>query len=178
MQETPLRSSQRRILESLVGLVDDETRLVSGEAIADDVGRNPGTIRNQMQSLSALQLVEGVPGPRGGYKPTAAAYRALDSEDVDDPADVPVERSDRPVRNVTVETIDFVTVHSPDHCRADVSVRDSVRQFSEGEVVTLGPTPSTDLRISGTVEVIDPDRNTITLEVSRIRTPGDSVAAD
>nr|WP_238532915.1 hypothetical protein [Halalkalicoccus jeotgali] len=24
-------------------------------------------MRNQMQSLKALQLVEGVPGPKGGY---------------------------------------------------------------------------------------------------------------
>lgn len=178
MKQTSLRPNHRRILQSLVGLVGDETRTVSGEAIADDIGRTPGTIRNQMQSLSALQLVEGIPGPRGGYKPTAAAYRALDIEGVDDPADIPIQGTDRAVHEVTVETIDFVTVHSPDHCRAEVSVRDSVRGFSKGEDVTLGPTPSTDLRISGTVGEVDPATNTITLDISRIRTPTDPVAAD
>ena len=30
------------------------------------MSRNPGTIRNQMQSLRSLGLVKGVPGPRGG----------------------------------------------------------------------------------------------------------------
>lgn len=178
MEIDSLRPNQRRILESLVGLVDDETQTVNGTEIADDVDRNPGTIRNQMQSLSALQLVEGIPGPRGGYKPTAAAYRALDSQDVDDPADVPVEGSGRTVEEVTVEKIDFVTVHSPTECRAEVSVRGSAREFSRGEQVTLGPTPSTDLRISGVVDAVDPTTGTVTLDVGRMTTATESIAAD
>ena len=39
---------------------------IKGEEIADIMNRNPGTIRNQMQSLRSLGLVKGVPGPRGG----------------------------------------------------------------------------------------------------------------
>jgi hypothetical protein len=88
MQNPQLGPEQKRLLGALVELVGGETRLVGGTEIADAVGRNPGTIRNRMQSLSALRLVEGVPGPGGGYKPTAAAYRALDSERLDDPAGV------------------------------------------------------------------------------------------
>lgn len=173
-----LSQHQRRILQSLVELVDEETPLVSGAEIAGDLDRNPGTIRNQMQSLSALQLVEGVPGPRGGYKPTAAAYRTLDNERLNDPADVPVARNDQAVHDVNVEKIDFVTVHSPDECRAEVAVRGSVRDFSRGEHVTLGPTPSTELQISGTVEAVEPTSGTITLEVGRMTTSTEQMAAD
>jgi predicted transcriptional regulator len=178
MSTPQLRPNQRRILQSLVELVDDETPLVSGEDIAADIGRNPGTIRNQMQSLSALQLVEGVPGPRGGYKPTAAVYRALDSERLDDPADVPVAQNDQAVHDVNVEKIDFVTVHNPNQCRAEVTVRGSVHHFAQGEHVTLGPTPATELRISGTVDGVDPATNTITLDINRLNTATEHLTAD
>jgi predicted transcriptional regulator len=178
MATPSLSPHQRRILQSLVELVDDETPIVSGAEIAADVGRNPGTIRNQMQSLSALQLVEGIPGPRGGYKPTAAAYRALDRERLDDPADVPVEQDGQSIHGVTVEKIDFTTVHNPNLCRADVTVRGVVQHFSPGDHVTLGPTPSTDLRISGTVDGVEPDSNTIVLDVDRMNTPAEHLTAD
>lgn len=178
MTTPQLSQHQRRILQSVVELVDDETPLVGGSEIAAELDRNPGTIRNQIQSLSALQLVEGVPGPRGGYKPTAAAYRTLDSERLDDPADVPVAQNDQAVHDVNVEKIDFVTVHSPNQCRAEVTVRGSVQHFSQGEHVTLGPTPSTELQISGTVEAVEPTSGTITLEVGRMTTSTEPMAAD
>lgn len=178
MDPNSLRPAQKRILESLVEQIDDETQTVSGREIADDIGKNPGTIRNRMQSLSALQLIEGIPGPRGGYKPTAAAYRALDDDALDDPAGVPVEGGEQTAREVTVEKIDFVTVHNPEECRAEISVRGSVREFSRGQRITLGPTPSTKLRISGTVEAVDPTTGTITLDVGRMATSHEPIAAD
>ena len=178
MPPRQLKPNQRRILQSLVELVDGEAPLVSGEEIAADLDKNPGTIRNQMQSLSALQLVEGIPGPRGGYKPTVAAYRALDDQHLDHPADVPVAQNETPIHDVNVERIDFTTVHNPDLCRAEVTVRGSVQQFTRGEHVTLGPTPSTELRIAGTVEAVEPTAGTITLEVGRMTTSTGSIMAD
>lgn len=178
MQTPQLRQSQQRILESLVELVDDEARVVSGEEIAAEIDRTPGAIRNQMQSLRALQLVEGIPGPKGGYKPTAAAYRTLDSTQIEDPATVPVEGDGPPVDSVTIEKIDFEAVHNPDLCRAAVTVHSSTDAFSDGDVVTIGPTPSTGLQITGTVEAIDRDTDTITLDINRMRTPTEAVAAD
>jgi predicted transcriptional regulator len=72
MSSIELSPSQRQILSALVNLHGEHEQAVKGEQIAEEVDRNPGTIRNQMQSLKALQLVEGVPGPKGGYKPTAS----------------------------------------------------------------------------------------------------------
>jgi len=85
MSSIELTSSQKSILTALINLYGEQEDAVKGEAIAEEVDRNPGTIRNQMQSLKALQLVEGVPGPKGGYKPTSNAYEALDIQRMDEP---------------------------------------------------------------------------------------------
>src|SRR5665647_2343167 len=37
----------------------------------------PGTVRNQMQALKTIGLVDGVPGPKGGYIPTALALSLI-----------------------------------------------------------------------------------------------------
>jgi predicted transcriptional regulator len=71
MSSIELTPSQKTILQELINLFRESESAVKGEDIAENVDRNPGTIRNQMQSLKALQLVEGVPGPKGGYKPTS-----------------------------------------------------------------------------------------------------------
>ena len=71
MELTPI---QKDIIISLINLQRQKDRAIKGEEIAEVIQSNPGTIRNQMQLLKALGLVEGVPGPKGGYKPTGAAY--------------------------------------------------------------------------------------------------------
>ncbi len=78
-----LTQIQREILTALINLQRRTGRAIKGEEIASTIDRNPGTIRNQMQSLKAIHLVEGVPGPKGGYRAIAAAYDAinLDADD-------------------------------------------------------------------------------------------------
>ena len=171
MSTTQLSSSQKSILRTLVERTDDDTRLVKGAQIAEDVDHTPGSIRQQMQSLRALQLVEGVPGPKGGYKPTATAYRRLDSERMGSPAEVTVERDGEAIDGVTVTEIDFVTVHSPDMCRAEVAFDGPLRHVSEGDRLAVGPTPSVELRLSGTVTETLPSGDAVTLDVNRMQTP-------
>ena len=45
-----------------------------------------------MQSLRSLGLVKGVPGPRGGYKPTIKAYHTLNIQASDNQTLVPIYR--------------------------------------------------------------------------------------
>ena len=68
---------QRDILITLITLYHQHSHSIKGEEIADRIQRNPGTVRNQMQALKAIGLVDGVPGPKGGYIPTALAYNEL-----------------------------------------------------------------------------------------------------
>ena len=171
MSSIELTTSQRAILQELVNLYGESDSAVKGEEIADEVNRNPGTIRNQMQSLKALQLVEGVPGPKGGYRPTATAYDALQMEQMDQAADVPLSHNGGLVPKANVEQIDLTSVHHPEECRAKVRLRGSISVFSESDSVTVGPTPLSKLRIDGTVEGKDDTNNSLILTIDDMQAP-------
>jgi Predicted transcriptional regulator, contains C-terminal CBS domains len=175
MSSIELTSSQETILTALINLFRETEEPVKGEAIAEQVNRNPGTIRNQMQSLKALQLVEGVPGPKGGYKPTAAAYEALDVQRMDEPASVPLFREDEELNGVNVEEINLSTVQHPELCRAEITLQGSVRDFTEGDSVRVGPTPLSQLVVEGTVDATDGTNNVVILRIGDMKAPvGDS----
>jgi predicted transcriptional regulator len=171
MSSIELTPSQRAILQELVNLHKEREAAIKGEEIANEVDRNPGTIRNQMQSLKALQLVEGVPGPKGGYKPTATAYDALQIEQMDQAADVPFAHNGELVPEANVEQIDLTSVHHPEECRAKVRLRGSISSFHEGDSVTVGPTPLSKLRIDGTLEGKDDTNNSLILTIDDMRAP-------
>jgi predicted transcriptional regulator len=171
MSSIELTPSQRTILTALVNLYRAEEDAVKGEDIAAEVDRNPGTIRNQMQSLKALQLVEGVPGPKGGYKPTATAYEALDVDQIDQPAEVPLLLNGERVDGANVQEISLTSVHHPDLCRAEVHVRGSVKQFHEGDSVVVGPTPLSKLVVEGTVDGKDETGNIVILRIDGMEAP-------
>jgi predicted transcriptional regulator len=173
MSSIELTSSQKTILTALINLHRETEDAVKGEDIADEVDRNPGTIRNQMQSLKALQLVEGVPGPKGGYKPTANAYEALDVDQMDEPAAVPLLHNGEPVDTANVGEIDLSSVHHPDLCRAEIHVQGSVRAFHEGDEVRVGPTPLSKLVIDGTVDGKDDTDNVLILRIDDMRAPAE-----
>jgi predicted transcriptional regulator len=171
MSSIELTPSQKNILQELVNLYREDETAVKGEEIADRVDRNPGTIRNQMQSLKALQLVEGVPGPKGGYKPTANAYDALQIQEMDQAADVPLFHNGEQIEDANVEEIDLVSVHHPEHCRAEVRLRGTVANFHEGDKVTVGPTPLSRLQIIGTLDGKDDTNNSLVLTIDDMKAP-------
>jgi predicted transcriptional regulator len=173
MSSIELTPSQKNILQELVNLYRTDQTAVKGEEIADRVNRNPGTIRNQMQSLKALQLVEGVPGPKGGYKPTAGAYDALQIQDIDHAAEVPLYHDGEAVTDANVEEIDLTSVHHPEQCRAEVRLRGTVANFYEGDTVTVGPTPLSKLQIIGTLDGRDDTNNSLVLTIDDMRAPVD-----
>lgn len=173
MSSIELTPSQKTILTALTNLHRDSEDAVKGEDIAEEVDRNPGTIRNQMQSLKALQLVEGVPGPKGGYKPTAMAYEALGIQRMDEPAVVPISVEGESVDNALVEEIDLSSVHHPELCRAEVYLQGSVRNFEEGSRVTVGPTPLSKLLIRGSLEGKDATNNILILTIESMEAPAE-----
>lgn len=178
MSSIELTASQRRILTALIDLHADGEEAVKGEAIAEAVDRNAGTIRNQMQSLKALQLVEGVPGPKGGYKPLAAAYETLEIQEIEGAADVPLIHNGERVDGVNVEEIDLTSVHHPELCRAEVFIRGNVRRFQEDDRVKVGPTPLADLTIEGTVDGTDDTKSVIILRIESMLAPTGGATAE
>ena len=174
MSSIELTPSQKTILTALVNLYGtQDENAVKGEDIAEEVDRNPGTIRNQMQSLKALQLVEGVPGPKGGYKPTPTAYDALDVQQMDDAASVPLFYEGEALENATVEEIDLNSVHHPELCRAEIHLHGSVRGITEGDEVTVGPTPLSKLVIDGIVDGTDDTSNVLILRIEKMEAPSE-----
>ncbi|MEZ3142920.1 Rrf2 family transcriptional regulator [Halobaculum sp. MBLA0143] len=171
MSSIELTSSQRDILSALVDLHREREDSVKGETIAGEVGRNAGTIRNQMQSLKALQLVEGVPGPKGGYRPTTKAFEALDVQQMDDPASTPLALEGEHQESLNVQEIDLTSVHHPELCRAEVTAQGSIRHISDGDSVTVGPTPLSKLVIEGTVDGKEEAANTLVLKIDGMRAP-------
>ena len=171
MSSIELTSSQKTILQELINLFRESESAVKGEDIAEKVDRNPGTIRNQMQSLKALQLVEGVPGPKGGYKPTATAYDALKIQEMDQAADVPFRHDGDLIEGANVQEIDLTSVHHPELCRAEIKLQGSIADFSEGDAISVGPTPLSKLLIEGSLEGKDDTTNSLILTIDEMVAP-------
>lgn len=176
MSTLQLSPSQKRVLTSLVNLAENADRPISGREIAESIDRNAGTVRNQMQSLRNLRLVEGVAGPKGGYVPTDEAYETLGIERMDDAEHTPVECEGDPVEGVNVEEIDLSSVANPELCRAELVIRGPVGSFDPGDRVTVGPTPAAGLRLSGVVDATNVDGNTLLIRIDGMETPSAGAA--
>jgi predicted transcriptional regulator len=158
MELTPI---QKEILTALINLYRERKLAIKGEDIAEVINRNPGTVRNQMQSLKALGLVEGVPGPKGGYKATGETYRALCLLEMEKETVVPIKRNDELIPNATAAEISFTTVRHPDLCNATVHVIGDIKKFDIGDIIMIGPTPVNKLVMRGEVIGRDDIQNSI-----------------
>ncbi len=165
MELTPV---QRDILTALINIHRVEGRAVKGEEIAELIDRNPGTIRNQMQSLKALNLVEGVPGPKGGYRATGAAYEALNIDATGDVVEVPVIRNGVLVEGATASEIVFNKVMHSNQCDGVVRIIGNIRDFNIGDEIEVGPTPVNKLYLRGTVMGRDDTMSRLILHISEM----------
>jgi predicted transcriptional regulator len=165
MELTPV---QRDILTALINIHRVEGRAVKGEEIAELIDRNPGTIRNQMQSLKALNLVEGVPGPKGGYRATGAAYEALNIDATGDVVVVPVIRNGVLVEGATASEIVFNKVMHTNQCDGVVRIIGNIRDFNIGDEIEVGPTPVNKLYIRGTVMGRDDTMSRLILHIAEM----------
>jgi predicted transcriptional regulator len=142
---------QKDILITLITLYHQHSRSIKGEEIAEVIHRNPGTVRNQMQALKTIGLVDGVPGPKGGYIPTALAYKELNMSIGEGDYDVSISRNGEVVKGAKATEIDFITLCHPDLCHAVIKLSGSAKLFEIGDQITIGPTPVNKLVIKGEV---------------------------
>ena len=163
-----LTSVQRDILTALINIYRKEDRAVRGEEIAGLIDRNPGTVRNQMQSLKALNLVEGVPGPKGGYKATGSAFEALSLDAAGDVVVVPIVKNGVVVDGVTASEIVFNKVMFSHECDGSVRILGNVKDFNVGDEIRIGPTPVNKLYIRGAVTGRDDTMSRLIFHVKEI----------
>ena len=165
MELTPI---QKDIIIALINLQRQKDRSIKGEEIAEAIQRNPGTIRNQMQLLKALRLVEGIPGPKGGYKPTGSAYEILHIQQLKNESVVPLYRNNMIVNNATAAEISFKTIRNLDACDGVVRVIGSTKDFVMGDKFQIGPTPVNHLIIRGEVTGRDDTSNSILFNITEM----------
>ncbi|MGB8220710.1 MAG: CBS domain-containing protein [Methanoregula sp.] len=159
---------QKDILITLITLYHQQSHSIKGEEIADMILRNPGTVRNQMQSLKAVGLVDGVPGPKGGYIPTELAYKELNLNAAGSDYDVPISRDGKEVKGAHVQEIDFTTLCHPDICHAVIKLVGSAKIFEIGDKITIGPTPVNKLLIRGEVFGKDESKQSLLIATSEM----------
>src|SRR5208337_2801299 len=159
---------QKDILITLITLYHQQSHSIKGENIAEMIQRNPGTVRNQMQALKAIGLVDGVPGPKGGYIPTALAYAELNLNVSGGDYDVRISRNGEPVSGANVKEIDFTTLCHPDVCHAVIKLVGSAKLFEIGDQITIGPTPVNKLMIRGEVFGRDESRQSLLISTSEM----------
>ncbi|MBP2133917.1 putative transcriptional regulator [Methanomicrobium sp. W14] len=159
---------QKDILITLITLYHQKSSAIKGEGIAEVLKRNPGTVRNQMQALKALGLVDGVPGPKGGYTPTSAAYKELNLNDYEKESKVPIQRGNVLTKGVNVSEIDFTTLCHPDLCHAVIKLIGSVKAFEIGDEVTIGPSPVNRLLVKGEIYGKDEVSQSLLITISEI----------
>lgn len=165
-----LTSVQKEILQTLTNLYQtSDGKSIKGEDIAEVMNRNPGTIRNQMQSLRSLSLVKGVPGPRGGYKPTIEAYHTLNISVTDNESNVPMFKDGNSVKGVSVAKIEFTSIPNPGECEAAIKVLGSIKDLNLGDNIRIGPTPVNNLGIIGKIVGRDDMDNILLLDTTTIR---------
>lgn len=165
-----LTSVQKEILQSLINLYrNSKGKSIKGEEIAEIMSRNPGTIRNQMQSLRSLGLVKGVPGPRGGYKPTIEAYHTLNISATGKETLVPIFRDGKELDDISVAKIEFTSIPHPGECEAAIKAVGSIKQLDLGDRIRVGPTPVNKLVINGVIVGRDDMDNILLLDTTAIR---------
>ena len=165
-----LTSVQKEILQTLINLYQSSNgKSIKGEDIAEVMARNPGTIRNQMQSLRSLGLVKGVPGPRGGYKPTIEAYHSLNISVSDEDSKVPIYKNGKRIEDISVARIEFTSVPQPSECEAAIKVLGSIKGLNLGDVIKIGPTPVNNLGVMGEIVGRDDMDNILLVNTKTIR---------
>lgn len=165
-----LTSVQKEILQSLINLYRrSDGKSIKGEEIAEMMNRNPGTIRNQMQSLRSLGLVKGVPGPRGGYKPTIEAYHNLNISDTNKETQVPLYKNGELLKDLTVAKIEFTSIPHPGECEAAIKAVGNIKSIDLGDKLRVGPTPVNKLVVNGVVVGRDDMDNILLLDTTGIR---------
>ena len=159
---------QKDILITLITLYHRKSVAIKGEEIAELLKRNPGTVRNQMQALKALGLVEGVPGPKGGYTPSSFAYNELNLQEYEKGSDVPLQVNGEYSKSVNVAEHDFTTLCHPDLCQAVIRLIGSVKGFKIGDEVVLGPTPVNKLLVKGEIYGKDEVNRSLLISISEM----------
>jgi|Deesub1362A_J573_1020465.scaffolds.fasta_scaffold01376_5 hypothetical protein len=153
-----LTPAQTKILQAVVGIYSEKSEAVKSEEIARLINSTPSTVRSQMQVLTSLGLVEGVPGPKGGYRPTYKAYEVLFSGTLKKALKVFIRGRKG---NVKIERVILTALSDPKKREAVIKLRQKAN-LSKGDRIRI--VYAEQLVIDGTVSGLSEDEIIIDIE--------------
>lgn len=164
-----LTNVQKEIVQTLINISQSKKgNAVKGEEIAQAMHRNPGTIRNQMQALRSKELVKGVSGPHGGYKPTIEAYKlfniALNSKQFS----IPLFKEDEFIEDAKFKSLTLSNMTQNKEILASINIIGNIKIFESGDSIRLGPSETNQLTISGTVVSREDTENMLLVALSSV----------
>lgn len=143
-------------------------RTMKAKDIAKILDRHTGTIRNQMQTLLALNLVVSIPGPNGGYIPTMAAYEQFGIDPLSKRMVVQIRTDEGFITKAPVTEITLTTVNDLQQCKCQVKVIGDLRTFSTGDIVRVGPISVNNTMVYGEIYGKDEVSNTLLCSIIEI----------
>jgi len=126
--------TQLKILQALVDIYLKTSNYVRSEDIGQVAKKTPSTVRSHLQLLKTLGLIEGVPGPKGGYKPTFKAYEFLLNHALSEKA-VKIFVNGEP-RNLGVERIKLTALSNSSGEKTILTVYQETA-LSEGDIIEI-----------------------------------------
>lgn len=169
MMDSELTSTQRQLLEAVRDAFESEDDPVTAEELGAQLGRSPGAVRNTMQILRSLQLVEGVPGPEGGYVlGPATEPRAEEIAAASEEGPVPIAVGGQPLQNTAAADLAFPDVDDAERCRAEIGLDGRLPLLDQGESVKVGPVPTTGIVLEGRVLSLEEREQTLVCDVDTV----------
>jgi predicted transcriptional regulator len=156
-----LSNIHQETLTALVNLYQKKGCAVKALEIVKAMNHlSPGTIRNQMQTMKALELVKSRSGAKGGYLPTELAYENLEFRP--EGVNIPIYRNEEPSGVILYELRLKPPYISVLHVIGDIS------DFKVGDRIKV---VSNKLIISGRVEGRNDHNNSLlsSIEVAFLR---------
>ncbi|MGB9831379.1 MAG: CBS domain-containing protein [Fervidicoccus fontis] len=162
-----LTQTQREVLLALIKLYEQNNRLVKSIEIAQQIGKDEGTVRNIISSLRSLGLLESKTGPSGGYMPTLKAKELIKSYGIVTYGSLRIKKNGNET-NVTAYSIEIMDVLNPAGAKAILKANGSLDELKEGDIIRLGPTDYNRLLIDGEIQHIDRSTGQIAILIKRL----------
>ncbi|HID43078.1 MAG TPA: HTH domain-containing protein [Archaeoglobaceae archaeon] len=162
-----LNRIQYDIVRTLIRIYQQKNTAIRADEMAKLINRNPGTVRNQMQILKTMGIVEGSPGPKGGYWPTIKAYELIGMPRQSEYVSVPVYIDGIAVGDA--DEIIFSSLSHPEVCYAKVRVLGDIDSVTNGQEVVIGPTPVNKLMIYGSIIGKDDTSEILVINIKKMQ---------
>ena len=163
-----LALTDQKILCTLLDIYCNKKSAVSSDEIADILDRHSGTIRNRMPILINLGFVDSVPGPKGGYIPTAKAYAELgfgDESAILSGISKITDGKEVKIKGVDVCGIEIIAIGRLKKCGARVKVIGNIKDINDEDTIKIDSIPPSGLAVVGKIVGRDDVRHLLLIEV-------------